>query len=182
MKRETVKALLENGILQAYAEGKEVEYKHCKNEWKPAEELAFSDSPENYRIKPTPQFKVGDLVRDNDYSTGIITAITTSHEAYVELSGKDGLKHLYPLRELTPIREVRTPLTFEQAVKLVAEKGFTLTNGASYFDILCLGRLVMTLLCRETEETNTERYECFCNSLTFPDNTPFANVTYEDIT
>ena len=177
MKRETVKALLENGILQAYAEGKEIQYGGVL-----LESYDFDGNPDDYSIRPTPQFKVGDLVRDNDYSTGVITAITTSHEAYVELSGKNGLKHIYPLRELTPIREVRTSLTFEQAVKLVAEKGFTLTNGASYFDVLCLGRLVMTLLCRETEETSTERYECFRNSLTFPDNTPFANVTYEDVT
>jgi hypothetical protein len=176
MKRETVKALLENGILQAYAEGKEIQYDGVL-----LESCKFDGNPDDYSIKSTPPFKVGDFVRTKNDTVCKVKEYLRDETYGVTPLDRD-FSLCFRVKDLTPVREVRTPLTFEQAVKLVAEKGFTLTNGACSFDVLCLGKLVVTLLCRETGETSTERYECFRNSLTFLDNTPFANVTYEDVT
>lgn len=58
MKREDVKKLLENGVLQAYAEGKAVQvYESTTNAWhdsSPSHDLHFNVPAGNYRVKPEP--------------------------------------------------------------------------------------------------------------------------------
>lgn len=56
MDRETCKALLENGVLQAYAEGREIQLwtgNERKREWTDANWCNFSQPPSSYRVKPT---------------------------------------------------------------------------------------------------------------------------------
>lgn len=176
MKRETAKALLANGILQAYAEGKEVEYKHYINGWEPVKELDFSDPPENYRIKPTPQLKVGDLVRTKHDTVCKVKEYLHDETYKVTPLGRD-FSLCFHVKGLTPVREVRTPLTFEQAVKLVAEKGFKIEGGISSGTVTSIGedafKLDPGLLSFENAKTHKWH---------FLDGTPVYNVTYEDIT
>lgn len=54
MTREEAKELLP--IIQAFAEGKTVEYLNNKK-WKEGDDLAFWLRPQNYRIKPEPKYK-----------------------------------------------------------------------------------------------------------------------------
>ena len=55
MKREEVKELLP--IIQAYAEGKEIEMLDFKGRWVEMISPDFTLSPENYRIKPEPEYR-----------------------------------------------------------------------------------------------------------------------------
>lgn len=54
MTREEAKELLP--IIQAFAEGKTVEYLNNKK-WKEGDDLSFWLRPQNYRIKPEPKYK-----------------------------------------------------------------------------------------------------------------------------
>lgn len=58
MTREYAKELLP--IIQAYAEGKTIQYKNSEGEWKDVafeENLSFIDAPSKYRIKPEPTYR-----------------------------------------------------------------------------------------------------------------------------
>ena len=58
MKREQAKELLP--IIQAFAEGKEIQYRNSFNEWidiKKNEGLSFIKTPLDYRIKPESQYR-----------------------------------------------------------------------------------------------------------------------------
>lgn len=58
MTREEAKELLP--IIQAFAEGKIVQYKNSFDKWSDTEEnegLSFVCSPSNYRIKPEPKYR-----------------------------------------------------------------------------------------------------------------------------
>ena len=55
MTREEIKELLP--IIQAFAEGKQIEVKR-KNEWFGiGDDIYFSESPSDYRIKPEPKYR-----------------------------------------------------------------------------------------------------------------------------
>lgn len=57
MKREDVKKLLENGVLQAFAEGRPIQvFSLCSQEWLDirGEESFFPLPAERYRVKPEP--------------------------------------------------------------------------------------------------------------------------------
>lgn len=54
MDRQQAKKLIP--IMQAYVEGKPIEFKNYKGEWVESEQLAFNKSIENYRIKPEPKY------------------------------------------------------------------------------------------------------------------------------
>ena len=54
--REEAKELLP--IIKAFAEGKVIQCKNCiTNEWRDFDEPAFNGLPDNYRIKPEPQYR-----------------------------------------------------------------------------------------------------------------------------
>lgn len=55
MTREQAKAILP--IIQAYAEGKTIQYRTSNNEWIDTYKPSFSDSSSNYRIKPEPKYR-----------------------------------------------------------------------------------------------------------------------------
>lgn len=58
MTREEAKELLP--IIQAYAEGKTIQYKNSEGEWEDVafeENLTFIDAPSKYRIKPEPTYR-----------------------------------------------------------------------------------------------------------------------------
>ena len=56
MTREEAKELLP--IIKAFAEGKVIQCKNCiTNEWRDFDEPAFNGLPDNYRIKPEPQYR-----------------------------------------------------------------------------------------------------------------------------
>ncbi len=55
MTREQAKAILP--IIQAYAEGKIIQYRTSNNEWVDTYKPSFSDSSSNYRIKPEPKYR-----------------------------------------------------------------------------------------------------------------------------
>lgn len=55
MTREKAKAILP--IIQAYAEGKTIQYRTSNNEWVDTYKPSFSDSSSNYRIKPEPKYR-----------------------------------------------------------------------------------------------------------------------------
>ena len=58
MTREEAKELLP--IMQAFAEGKKIQYRNYYDEWmdiKENEEVNFISSPSNYRIKPKPKYR-----------------------------------------------------------------------------------------------------------------------------
>lgn len=57
MTREHAKQLLP--IIQAFAEGEEIEYLNTEGKWTTADYPGFSSDPERYRIKPKPrEFKL----------------------------------------------------------------------------------------------------------------------------
>ena len=58
MTREEAKELLP--IIQAWAKGKEIQFKACSGKWTDVEEndaLNFEYSPSDYRIKPEPKYR-----------------------------------------------------------------------------------------------------------------------------
>ena len=58
MTREQAKEILP--IIQAFAEGKKIQYRNYYDEWmdiKENEEVNFISSPSNYRIKPKPKYR-----------------------------------------------------------------------------------------------------------------------------
>ena len=58
MTREEAKELLP--IIQAYAEGKTIQYRNVVCEWEDVtieEDLSFADNPSEYRIKPEPKYR-----------------------------------------------------------------------------------------------------------------------------
>lgn len=58
MTREQAKELLP--IIQAFAEGKTIQYKNSEGDWEDAafeENLTFIDAPSKYRIKPEPTYR-----------------------------------------------------------------------------------------------------------------------------
>lgn len=55
MTREQAKAILP--IIQAYAEGKTIQYRTSNNEWVDTYKPSFSNSSSNYRIKPEPKYR-----------------------------------------------------------------------------------------------------------------------------
>lgn len=58
MTREQAKELLP--IIQAFAEGKKIQYRNLSDEWidiKEIEEVNFISFPSNYRIKPKPKYR-----------------------------------------------------------------------------------------------------------------------------
>ena len=55
MTREEAKELLP--IIQAFAEGKTIQYRTSNNEWVDTYKPSFSDSSSNYRIKPKPKYR-----------------------------------------------------------------------------------------------------------------------------
>ena len=55
MTRENAKKLLP--IIQAYADGKEIECKDLHDDWHSSEDFNFDSEPENYRIKKEPKYR-----------------------------------------------------------------------------------------------------------------------------
>ena len=54
MNRKEIKKILP--VIQAFAEGKEIQVKGINN-WRTSEDLNFDLSPEEYRIKPEPNYR-----------------------------------------------------------------------------------------------------------------------------
>lgn len=55
MNRQQAKELLP--IIQAYIEGKPIEFKNYKGKWVESEQLAFNKPVEDYRIKPESKYR-----------------------------------------------------------------------------------------------------------------------------
>ena len=55
MNRQDAKSFLP--IIQAYIEGKSIEFKDYKGKWVESEQLAFNKPVEEYRIKPEPKYR-----------------------------------------------------------------------------------------------------------------------------
>ena len=93
MKRETCKKLLENGVLQAYAEGKTIVWsgKDIKDDL----ELSFNDPSDWYSIKKEPKWRpfnqselkslIGRSVVKKDKSAGFLIT-SYIHEEYISLN------------------------------------------------------------------------------------------------
>ena len=174
MTPETCKQLLEMGILQAYAEGMKIEV-HIGGTWLPLHSPRWDMRPEKYRIKPEPTFEVGDLVK---VPSGCVYKVTQIYSDACEAQPTTDGSHIIVHKDrLTKVREIRTPFTFEQAVKACAEHGFkvrygTLENSITELDynsIYIDGRYFF--------------YSKECLEIVFTsDNTPFCNISYEPTT
>lgn len=55
MNREQAKELLP--IIQAFAEGKTIEFKNTFGDWINCDEIMFNRPPKDYRIKPDPKYR-----------------------------------------------------------------------------------------------------------------------------
>lgn len=55
MTREEAKQLLP--VIQAYAEGKTIEFLNYRNMWEEIEDVLFCKEPKYYRIKPEPKYR-----------------------------------------------------------------------------------------------------------------------------
>lgn len=171
MTPQTCKKLLEMGILQAYAEGKEVQTKSCDT-WASYGQYNFDSPPENYRIKPEPQFEVGDLVR---IPSGCICKVIQVHPDACEIQSiTEGYYNIVHNSNLTKVHEVRTPFTFEEAVKACAKHGM---------EVKCRdNRGIINAIDYNSIRVGSE-YLYFSNSclqtVFTSDNTPFCNISYE---
>jgi hypothetical protein len=185
MTPENCKKLLEMGILQAYAEGKEIEIYHRNNWTKWEDGYNFVASPENYRIKPEPTFEVGDLVLESNLPeywdkvpNGCIYKITQVHPDSCEVKSiTDGFHNIVHKNNLTKVREVRTPFTFEEAVKACAEHGFKIRHNNFENTITEIDYESIRL----GDSYLYYHKECLQTVFT-SDNTPFCNISYEPIT
>lgn len=102
MKREDVKKLLENGVLQAYAEGKTLQaYDAHTKAWydsSPPEVMHFVMPAENYRVKPEPLHDWVVCVEENDCF--LLHGRTASW-----MKGAYGGEKAYSYRQLVPVTE-----------------------------------------------------------------------------
>ena len=55
MTREEAKKMLP--VIQAYAEGKTIEFLNYRNMWEESEDVLFCKEPKYYRIKPEPKYR-----------------------------------------------------------------------------------------------------------------------------
>lgn len=87
MIREQAKAILP--IIQAYAEGKTIQYRTSNNEWVDTYKPSFSDSSSNYRIKPEPKYRP---FKTQEECWGEIL----KHECYgwVKLKDNNDMRHI----------------------------------------------------------------------------------------
>lgn len=85
MKRSDAKNYLP--LIEAFAEGKEIEVKDIHGKWVPAgEAVAFSLNPEHYRIKPEP--RVFYCFEWNDGSFSCYPSEQKRDRRFLELGGK----------------------------------------------------------------------------------------------
>ena len=103
MKREDVKELLENGVLQAYAEGKVIQvFSESLQEWSDAcgeEEYYFFVLPaRRFRVKPEPLHDWVVCVEENDCF--LLHGRTASW-----MKGAYGGEKAYSYRQLVPVTE-----------------------------------------------------------------------------
>jgi hypothetical protein len=176
MTPEICRKLLDNGVLEAYAQGKKIEYLGLEGRnWSPGDEWSFDGNHEHYRIKPSPTPKRGMyLHQGNEYRR--ITSVSAS-KVYATL---EGLKDSICVKGETFFRRILTPFTFEQAVKAVAENEFTLNKGVEFYTIIALHKTEADITtCRKG--TYALDYQSLIDFV-FPKDIPFANVTYEEVT
>jgi hypothetical protein len=184
MSPENCKALLEAGILQAYAEGKQIQLFDDENSWFTiCVPTNFIHSPSRYRIKPEHTFKVGDLVRlphqTIPYKITQILKDTCRAERV-----NDKIYHVFKLSDIIKVKEVLTPFTFIQAVRAVAEHGTVISKGEHKYIIKELNERTLDVDYQNNllrgyripyKELLDENYN-FNNP-----NIPCYNVTYEEI-
>lgn len=80
MTRDEAKQLLP--IIEAYANGEEVQYKDLNDDWYTRDDLRFAGNPNRYRIKPKPH-----VIYVNMYAGVDCFAHTTREEAEFNISG-----------------------------------------------------------------------------------------------
>jgi hypothetical protein len=182
MNRETCKALLENGVLQSWAAGEVLEYYDSfDHTWKSVfgfEHLDFKLDAKWYRIKPKPKFEAGDWVRYNDVAYEVVHHTERS----VVLRATHGSEFVVGQDKCSHVRQVLTPFTFETAVKAIAEKGSSiLDRDQSLGEVIGLSIGLITVKTGRTTSPFTVRYEDAAKYIFASDNSPFAQVTYEDI-
>jgi hypothetical protein len=134
MNRKTTKALLENGVLQSWANGEEVQLKvQPQNIWETWHEYNFDSEPECYRIKPKPRFKEGDLVKVEGYKDiYTIKEISQHNNCRIEPENRSSFSMLgISIDKLIPVQKILKAHTFETAVKALAQYGFELKQGFS---------------------------------------------------
>jgi hypothetical protein len=184
MNKETCKALLESGVLQAFADGKEIEFwNSVVKEWQTVIQSTFISPPEQYRVKPKPKYCPGDFVRVKGFA-GVYKVMSRRKDDYYICQNVYTGVDLYEFdKTLTPVRQVLTPHTFETALKAVAEKGDKLLANRSVGIIVALNKNYIQIV-PEGEPPSFGLDFSYAEAQKFQfasDNSPFAQVTYEDI-
>lgn len=137
MDREKAKALLENGILQAYADGKTIEVASGDGWLAEQKELRFDCEPSAYRVKPESKFKKGDLVKSiHSDEVGCVEDVESflphikiKYGCYVSFQRMEDITH---------VERITKPHTFETAVKACAEHGFDIFHDGKHRKIIGL--------------------------------------------
>ena len=102
MTREEVKQLLP--VIQAYAEGKTIEFLNARNMWEELEDVLFCREPKYYRIKPEPKYRPFKSLEEcwqemqkhqpfgwlKDRDTGGYIIISELDDEDIEISGNNG--------------------------------------------------------------------------------------------
>lgn len=97
MTREEAKQLLP--VIQAYAEGKTIEFLNYRNMWEEIEDVLFCKEPKYYRIKPEPKYKPfttkeecwNEMMKHQPF--GWLTSKKTDNNALIGYVG--GLNNIY---------------------------------------------------------------------------------------
>lgn len=101
MDRAKVKALLESGVLQAYAEGRDIQLLNVFGGWEdmePDDFLLFSLNADQYRVKPEPLHDWAVHLRDGSWR--VWNSVTESGiKQYAELNNAIGYRQLVPVTE-----------------------------------------------------------------------------------
>jgi hypothetical protein len=187
MNRETAKGLLENGVLQAYANGEIVQIKIKRNnEWETWHEYNFDDEPECYRIKPKPQFKEGDLVKSIvNGRIGTVVGIVPIGVQINHLGDSRSFPSCASIHHpniLVHVKKVQKSHTFETAVKACAEHGFELKKDTEKRILLGLHALKCYWITAHPDNNvqGSSEYQCLM-FWSHKNGTPFAQIKYEEI-
>lgn len=174
------KEFLDAGIFQAYAEGKEIEYLCSDDVWEIVTNYHFSYLPHRYRIKA--EFQIGDLVREKDSLT--ISKVIDLEDCRIIIEALDcpGRNTGYDHKQLVHVKETRTPFTIRDAVKAINKHGFNLKR-INPHNTLYIEKITRDGVHVKYTDNRSAFYiyQEGLKYLTFTNETPFCNITYEDI-
>lgn len=121
MKRETAKALLENGVLQRWINGETIQVRQIfYNTWEDVLSPLFDCQPEDYRIKPKVEYKPYSPEEMAYYMVNKTVVLNTYGDKYmIQSISKEGIV-LYPIPNGSAPSSY---YSYEQSVNLRFEDG-----------------------------------------------------------